>query len=513
MSVNKFLQGACLLLVMTFTACKKDFEEINTNKNNPTQVTPDLLLSGVIKNMMDRQVNEAWGIGNIVVQHHSKIQFVNEDRYNWNEKNDMWDAVYSNYRNLQNLFNFVGDDQTSPYYGVGLILKSWMFSLATDAYGDVPYSEAGKAKIDAVYQPRYDSQEEIYNGILEDLKKANELLASPSPTVNLSGDILFGGGSAAIFQWRKLANSLRLRYLLRISEKKDVSGDMQTIISDPATFPVFESIDDNAELKYLPAAPNQWPLYGSRVGSFDEFRVSKTLTDRLTALNDPRLNVFARPTQTSVAAGTPEIKGAPNGLSDVDALAYNGGVQGVSRVGYTFACLVCNDGSQTPPDPAAPRALLMTYPELQFILAEARQRGFISAGDAETYYQNGIKANFEYWQSVVPPAYNIDVTMPAGYLDQPQVAYTGTDSEKLAKIAMQKWIALYFNGLEAWFDWRRTQMPEIVPGPANLNGNKVPVRYIYPLSEQSLNTANRNEAVQRQGGTDDLNTRMWLLQD
>ena len=240
--------------------------------------------------------------------------------------------------------------------------------------------------------------------------------------------------------------------------------------------------------------------------------MSKTLTDRLSTLNDPRLNVFGRPTQKSVDAGTPAIQGVPNGLSDVDALAYNGGVQGVSRVGYTFACLVCNDPNQAPPAADAPRALLMTFAELQFILAEARQRGLITTGDASTYYSNGITANFNYWQIVVPSSYNLDIAIPPTYLTQPNVAFAGTDDEKLAKIALQKWIALYFNGLEAWFDWRRTNSPEIVPGPANLNNNKVPIRYIYPLSEQSLNAANRNEAVQRQGNTDDLNTKMWLLQ-
>lgn len=499
-----------VLFIGILSGCKKDFEEINTNRNNPTTVTPDLLLSGVIKNMMDRQVNEAWGIGNIVSQYHAKIQFVNEDRYGWNERNDIWNTVYSNYRNLQNVFFAVNGDEKNPYYGVSLVLKSWMFSLATDAYGDVPYSEAGKAKLDAVYQPVYDKQEDIYNGILADLKKANEVLATAG--TNFSGDILYGGGGSAIIKWRKLANSLRVRYLMRISKKKNVSADLQAIIADPVNNPVFESNADNAELKYMASAPYQWPLYGNRVGSFDEFRVSKTLSDRLTALNDPRLKVFGRPTQTSVVAGTPEIKGVPNGLSDVDALAYNGGVQGVSRVGYTFACLVCNDNNQAPPDPAAARALLMTYAELQFLLAEARQKGMISAGNAETFYANGIAANFIYWKSVVPGAYNIDVTMPAGYLAQASVAYTGTDDEKLAKIAMQKWIALYFNGLEAWFDWRRTNMPAIIPGPANLNENKVPLRYIYPLETQSLNGAKRAEAVQRQGGTDDLNTKMWLLQ-
>jgi len=290
-----------------------------------------------------------------------------------------------------------------------------------------------------------------------------------------------------------------------------VNVEMQAIVGDPVNNPVFTSNADNAELKYLSAAPNQWPLYGSRVGSFDEFRVSKTLTDRLSALNDSRLKVFGRPTQASVANGTPQIKGVPNGLNDVDALAYNGGVQGVSRVGYTFACLVCNDNNQAPPDAAAPRALLMTYAELQFILAEAKQKSIITTGDAATYYINGINANFSYWQSVVPAAYNLDVSMSVGYLTQPSVELTGTNDERLAKIALQKWIALYFNGLEAWFDWRRTGMPAIIPGPANLNNNKVPVRYIYPLSEQSLNTANRATAVQRQGA-DDLNTRPWIAQ-
>lgn len=495
--------------IALLTGCTKDFSDTNTNKNNTTTVTPDLLLSGIIKSSMDRQVSEAWGIGNIVVQHHAKIQFVNEDRYGWNEQNGIWSTVYGNYRNIQNIFTAVNGDEKNPYYGVALIMKSWLFSLATDAYGDVPYTEAGKAKTDGLYQPVYDKQEDIYTAILADLKKANEALATASGS--FTGDLLYGGGSSSLLKWRKLANSLRLRYLMRLSKKKNVNTEMQAIVGDPVNNPVFTGNADNAEFRYLSAAPNQWPLYGSRVGSFDEFRVSKTLTDRLSALNDTRINVFGRPTQASVAAGTPVIQGVPNGLSDVDALAYNGGVQGVSRVGYTFACLVCNDAGQAAPDPSAARALLMTYAELQFILAEAKQKGMITTGDAEVYYTNGINANFAYWQSVVPAGYNLNVAMPAGYLSQPAVAFSGTDNEKLEKIALQKWVALYFNGLEAWFDWRRTGMPVITPGPANLNNNKVPVRYIYPLSEQSLNGTNRAAAVTRQGA-DDMNTRPWIAQ-
>ncbi len=505
----KFLKITSIILFVTcITSCTKDFRETNTDGNNPTGVTPDLLLSGVIRNMMNQQVSDAWGIGNLVAQYHAKIQFVNEDRYLWNEQNGVWNAVYGNYRNLQNIFISVKADAKSPYLGVGLILKSWMFSLATDAYGDVPYTDAGKAKTDGVYTTVYDTQESIYTSLLADLKKANDQLATAS--TGLSGDIMYGGGTSGILKWRRLANSLRLRLLMRISAKRNVNADMQAILNDPTNNPIFTSNADNAELKYLAAAPNQWPLYGSRVGSFDEIRVSKTLSDRLTALGDTRINVFGRPSQSSVTGGNPRVQGVPNGLDDVAALNFNGGPQGVSRVGYTFACLVCNDPGQAVPDPAAPRGILMNFAELQFILAEAREKGIITTGNADTYYTNGIIANFDYWRTLVPASYNLNIAMPAGYLTQTAVAFTGTQAEKLEKIALQKWIALYFNGLEAWFDWRRTGMPTIVPGPSNLNGNRVPVRYIYPLSEQSLNGANRLKAVAAQGGTDDLNTKMWL---
>lgn len=507
------MKQAKYLLAFTFLAlgvsCTKDFEEINTNQNVPINVSPDLLLSGVIRNTLNDQVNEAWGIGNIVIQHTAKIQFVNEDRYLWGERNGVWNSVYGNMRNVQNIIDIATTSEPvqNNYLGIALVMKSWMFSLATDAYGDIPYSEASKGKSTGIYTAKYDLQEDVYNGILADLKKANEILGTSNEAIN--GDILFGGGAGSVIKWRKLANSLRLRYLMRISAKKSVGAEMQAIVSNPAQNPIFESNDDNATLKYLETAPNQWPMYGSRVGSFDEFRVSKSLSDRLTALSDPRLPVFGRPSEKSVAAGTPKIEGIPNGLGDVAALNYNGGPQGVSRVGLSYACLVCNDNGPAPVSNVS-QGLLMTFAELQFILAEAREKGLITTGAAEGYYLAGIAANFNYYKKIVPVQYNINVTPPPSYYTQPGVVYTGAQADKLAKIALQKWVALLFNGLEAWFDWRRTGMPVVIPGPDNLNNNKVPVRYPYPLSEQSLNGTNRKDAVDRQGA-DDLNTRMWLI--
>lgn len=498
---------ACILVgLFVTTSCDKDFEEINTNPNVPTTVTPDLLLSGVIRNTLNNQVGEAWGIGNIVVQHTAKIQFVNEDRYLWNEQNGIWNTVYGNMRNLQAVIDFAAnaDPVQNNYLGVALILKSWMFSLATDAYGDIPYSEATKGK-QGIYQPKYDAQQYIYEGILADLERANTILGTSAESI--SGDLLYGGGAGAIIRWRKLANSLRLRYLMRISDQVDTKAEMQAIVSNPDANPIFESNEDNAALTYLESAPNQWPLYTTRVGSFDEFRLSKTLGDYLTSIQDPRLAVFARPTENSVAAGTPVIEGIPNGLEDTEALSYNGGPQNVSRIGLTFGCLVCNDNGPAPV-PNAARSTIMSYAELQFILAEARERNFISTGNAETYYLNGIQANLDYYEEIVPAQYGIDLTIPAGYFTQAEVDYSGATGDKLRKIGTQKWIALFFNGLEAWFDWRRTNIPALIPGQDNLNDDKIPVRYIYPSAEQSLNGTNRNEAVGRQGA-DDLNTRVW----
>ncbi|MFM7488313.1 MAG: SusD/RagB family nutrient-binding outer membrane lipoprotein [Cytophagales bacterium] len=262
---------------------------------------------------------------------------------------------------------------------------------------------------------------------------------------------------------------------------------------------------DNAVLVYQAAAPNQWPLYTSRVGSFDEYRLSKTMSDYLTSIGDPRLQVFGRPTENSVTAGNPKIEGIPNGLEDTQALSYNGGPQNVSRVGLTFACLVC---SSTAPVANAARGLIMTFSELQFILAEAREKNMISIGAADVYYTAGINANFDFYRSIVPSTYGINLTLPSNYFIQPGVAYAGTQAQKLTLIGTQKWVSLFFNGLEAWFDWRRTGIPALVPGAGNLNNNLIPVRYIYPQNEQSLNGANRAEAVGRQGA-DDINTQVW----
>lgn len=474
--------------ILLLNACDKDFEEINTNPNVPNTVTPDLLLPNIIRNTVNEVMNTSWGIGNIVIQQTAKIQFVNEDRYQWGEINGIWITMYTTMRDVNNVYTIAEKAGQNNYMGIALVMKSWMMSLVTDSYGDVPYSEAGKGK-DKIYFPRYDTQESIYNGILSDLQRANELLGSTQEVV--SGDILYNGDVA---KWKKLANSLRLRYLMRISNKRDVATDMQAIISNPAVTPVFADNADNAALQYLPTVPNQFPLYTSRIGSVNEFRLSKTMADKLQAFNDPRIKVFARPTPASTGTANPQYVGVPNGLDDNAALQYNGGANFMSRIGTAY--YIDGFGTPTQSDQDIAKGIIMTYAELQFILAEAAQKGFITTGSAKDYYENGIKASFNF--------YGLEV--PAEYLQQPGVAFEGATALQL--IGTQKWIALFYSGLEAWFDWRRTDVPALTPGPANVNGNRIPVRFIYPGFEFSLNKENVEAAVTRQG-PNDLNTKVW----
>ncbi|MFM9951482.1 MAG: SusD/RagB family nutrient-binding outer membrane lipoprotein [Saprospiraceae bacterium] len=479
------------LLFMAF-GCTKDFDEINTNPNAPTLVNSGLLMPQIQRDVMNSLLGETWGIGNIVIQHTAKNQFVNEDRYLWGELNGIWNSVYDNMRDVNNIIAQSETNNEQNYKGIALVMRAWMFSLATDAYGDIPYSEAIRAK-EGINYTNYDSQEAVYDGILNDLETANNILGTTGEVV--AGDLIFKGDVA---KWKKLANSLSIRYLLRISNKRNVSADLTKIVGNTTDNPIFENVADNAVYTFLSNSPDQFPLHTSRIGSFNEFRASKTLLDTLQTLDDTRMPIFFRPTPETETSANPVFAGLPNGLGDVEALQYNGGPQFQSRIGSLYF-----ENAVSPQGLSIAKGVIMTYAELQFLLAEAAEKGLIS-GSAMTYYENGVNASFQFY----------GLTPPVAYFSQDEVAYTGSSVEKLNKIGFQKWISLYFQGLEAWFDWRRTQIPALIAGPTNQNNDRIPVRFRYPIIEQSLNAEGYQAAVQRQGpdqGPEGLNTKMWYL--
>lgn len=519
MKNTKFIYRLFLIttVLLSAVACTDDFEKINTNPNYPESANPELLLPGIVREMAYNWGDQGWEEGFTVTQYASRLQFTSGDRYDWSPTTDPYDNAYSSLRDVENILRASKDAESlQNYYGVALVVKAWIYSYLTDAYGDVPYTDATKGISDDNITPEFTPQSEIYVGILTDLKKANKVLTGES---NISGDILYDGD---ILKWRKFANSLRLRIAMRISDVDNTNATSVSneIVSDLTTYPIFESNNDAAVLQWN--SDNPQPKYDARSGSFDEVRLSTTLETRLKDLGDRRLIVFAQPTSSSgkgvYSDNFDDYVGMPNGLDDDSALGYSptgiaeeSGSNFISRLGILLACRACNVEQSSA---TASQTIIMSYSELQFILAEARERSFITTGDASTYYENGIQASFDYylervtvggWNEIATDLGGFDV---AAYIAQSTVALSGTTDEKLEKIAMQKWISLFYTGFEAWSDWRRTGMPEVIPGPDAVNGGEVPVRFLYPNSVKSTNNANYLKAVSNMGA-DDLNTRLW----
>ncbi|WP_020529711.1 SusD/RagB family nutrient-binding outer membrane lipoprotein [Flexithrix dorotheae] len=489
-----------ILSFLMIVACTDEFDEINTNPNVPEQVNnPGLLLPAIIRGTMNDHFTGSWRRG-AVVSDYLANQFVSAFDWTPSDANEyfFWD-FYGELRDVQNMIEISEENEFLNYKGIALVYRSFLFQSLTDIYGDIPYSEAIKAKSGNINFPKYDTQEAIYSGILADLEEANSILGTGSESV--TGDILYNGD---LLNWRKFANGLQLRILLRQSKRKDPTADMQRILGDPDKYPLFTSHEDQAALQYLEELGNEFPRYRVTVGSFGgTTHISTTLEKQLKDLNDPRLYVFAQPTPATVGTANPEYLGVPNGIVDEDT--YNGGSANQSPPGLLWAPIDWSDEAS----PNAAQSLLMTYSELQFILAESVEKGYID-GDAETFYMNGIKDQFEYYASRIPQNFSFptaaNVIPDASYYTQDLVAYSGSAEDKLKKIGLQKWLALFNCGFEGWSEWRRTGIPEITPGP-NSTG-VIPLRHFYPLSESNLNNKNYSDANARQGA-DVLQTKVW----
>ena len=510
-----YLAAILTMVALLNHGCTKAIAEINTNPNDPGigQAAPNMLLTNAIESMTDR-VHEIFlghEMGSCWVQHMAKVQYPDEDRYvpRISVINNTWTSFYaSSGYDVQTLLNLAEASGNESYKAVALILKSYITSVLTDEFGNVPYTEAWQGSGEtSILSPVYDSQESIYAALLANLTTANELLTDDSP--DIEGDILFNNDLMA---WKKFANSLRLRLLLRRSDRVDPTADMTAIFGDPDTYPIFESNDDNAALAYLGSAPNNHPINENRK-TRDDHRVSKTIVDYLYAevpSADYRIVVYAE-----LAPGASDYVGLPNGMLAADAAVYNGnGIANTSKIGTYFS-------------KADAPGMLMSYAELLFIKAEAAKRGFIPGGDAEAEvaYHGGIEASWEQ--------YNADGTFktklavfrstflgwgmdPAAdiydYAWADFVEFGGTyeyvPAKGLQQIAEQKWIAMFDQGLQAKFEWNRTGFPLLTPAVAGQNEGKIPVRAYYPSDESGRNPTNLAAAVAAQGA-DNLNTRVW----
>lgn len=477
--MKNYFKFIIIFLVLS-VSCSRDFENINQNPNASESIDPQFLLSNVISVLVDENTyNQGFRLASYLAQFSASVEFERIDRYELGNNATYWNLLYHLLADIQSMQTVEASNEA--YRAVGDILKSYIFSQLTDLWGDVPYSEALQVSA-GITTPKYDRQEDIYldseNGLLATLRQSATTLSTTN--ARIQGDVMYGND---LDKWIRFANALQVRYYLRISNKIDDFTVLQQL-ADSA--PLLRGNEDNAVVPYLSAAPNQFPLSQDGLGIYQEHRMTRTVDSILHSWDDPRMAILYKPTAASISAQNPQYKGLVNGQNRETIAANQIDLNDISLFGSIYRDVADGVDGQ-----------FMLYAELQFALAEAVERGLIS-GDVETYYKNGITAHFEY----------LGADLPEDYFTRVNIALNGVDN--LDKILTQKWLCLISNGHEAWFNVRRTGIPHLKPGPDNLNGDRYPVRYIYPESEQAVNQANYQAAIARMG-PDNINTKVWWM--
>lgn len=457
-------------------SCTDDFEEINLDPNRIEKISPGTLLNPIIYEMasFNSSRSDAFTFEIMQVALPFPSPSGGEHRYDISDNagNSTWNTYYRWLTNIKEMQAAAVAAEDPNYEAIALTLNAWTYSLLTDSFGDVPMEEASRGDEGILY-PRFNTQQEVYTKILSDLDRASGLFDS-SRKMNYGTDILFNND---VIGWQRFCNSLRLRLLLRVSKRAEMNAStrMAAIINDPVKYPVFTKNEEAAILKISGIAPLVSP-WGRAVDFRTGRAASAFFVDNLNALNDPRREKFFGEATSMDGKTKLGYKGIPSGYAGNDAQ-------------FGFAPSNMNIALVTAPM----ISVIMSYAEVEFIKAELAQKGLISA-DAKTHYEKGVKAAIEQWGAVVP----------AGYFENPAAAYDGT----LERIMLQKYLGLYFNDYQQWFEYRRTGLPVLPTTEAMLNNKAVPVRFRYPATVQQINSANYQKAVEVMGG-DDINTKVW----
>lgn len=494
------ITGIALLCSMLFSSCTKDFKETNTDPNGTPTALPQQLLAPALVSTMTYNMLRNRNFNNELMQitvdmsdAEGKV-FRYDYRATWADY--LYNGWYSELTNFKDIYKAASQELTynPSYMGISLICQSWIYSMLTDTYGDVPYFQSNLAKDSGIYEPAFDAQKDIYMDIFKKLEEANTLL-STGTGINASSDPVYYGNVA---RWRKFGNSLYLRLLLRLSGKAEVADTCIAKIKEivdlkASSYPVIASNDESAILRWTGSGPYTSP-YSSNVREQD-FRspgLGSFFIDNLSDWNDPRIDIPTYGTNNinrwGIAPYSGRFEGIPSG--------YSPGENPVKKA--YFYSNTSTTSLQT--EPLA--GMIMNYAEVKFILAEAAAKGWIN-GSAETFYNDGALNSITLWL----PAWSVPITT---YLTAADIQWieSATLEEKMERIHLQKYYALFLVDLQQWFEYRRTGHPSLPHGSGLRNNGVMPARMTYPVYVQSTNPTNYRIAVNNQG-PDVISTQVW----
>ena len=480
--MKKFIYNSIILMsLLIVSSCTDNFEEINSNPNAPIEVETDFLLRQVIYDYGEQMSFEGFVAGNLLGQYFTAVDFNLFDRHSLAEAQvggNPWPIVYRNLRDNEIILQqSLSDESNAVYEGPARILKAYMTAALTDMFGDVPYREALLGKQGNV-APTYDRQEDIYlgeGGILDNLDRGITAIENYTGSLPLNGDLFYNGD---LDQWVKFAKSLKLKYLMRISDVEDVTLELSSLISEGG---FMSENSDNATFSFTDGMPNNFRMATARVGDFNLFIMSETIEEILKDYNDPRIANYFRP----IGADGMSFEGFLNGP--------DASTTSISIADYSLA------GTMFREQTSLLQANFMTAWETEYLLAEAAVKGFFF-GNAEINYNRATELAFEYWNT----------EMPDDYLTSGPTAFvlSGPDANPLEQIITQKWIANIINGYEGWIEYKRTGFPRLKTISASLNNDLIPVRLPYPADEEALNNVNYSAAAQETDGNS-INARVW----
>jgi hypothetical protein len=501
------------IVLGSFSACDEGFNEMNVNPVQPTSLDPIYLFNraALFSTLSSTSLTYEVAIVQQVVSPNGGVLAGG----NFNQLNRPWAIGTWNkyYRDVLKHTTDVKritaeDPERTNLFHMARILHSLSAMILTDTFGEIPYFQAGVGFLDGIVNPVYDTQESIYLDILEELEAATTGLNADNPIEN--GDIFYGGDIA---KWKKLGYSLMLRAAFR--HTKVDPNRAQEWAAKAIAGGVMQSNEDNMVIYHDFNYVNE---LGNTLNATEanNYYLAEPFQQFLSSKDDPRLGAIAvrfigatsGPDQNSALAGDP-----PNGVTlsrdPADQIGFPMGYdnQTISAVVQQRGLKSFYEFSQVDRTRMASRdapAYHVTYSQTLLLLAEAAVRGWTNGNAAELYAQ-GIRAHMEqladYGPSVAIPAASIDSYIQANPLDE---------SIALQQIGEQYWVSSFFNGYEAFANFRRTGFPVLTPNPypgSDISGDFIR-RLSYPDSEFSVNNENIQQAISRQG-PDDLDSRVW----
>lgn len=465
-----------IVLIGISISCTKNYEDFNTDKKKPVDVPGNSIFANAQKALADQtsSTNVNLNIWKLFAQYWTETTYTDEANFDIFTRTIPDNTFRTYYRDMLSDFanakiviseeQAVGDEAINARQNrihIITLLECYAYQEMVDIFGNIPYSQA--LDIDNIH-PVYDDAATIYSDLIEKVKAATDGLDAGYGSFG-SADLYMNGDVA---MWKKFGNTLLVKLAINLA---DVNSALAKSTIEGAYAGAF-AFGDVCQISY-PGGSNSNQLYIDLVQSGrNDFVPCATIVDIMNSLNDPRRDNYfslydnATPDDPSDDYFLGGAYGAPNNFTQ------NSGIAQPIR------------------EPDFPM-VMMDYTELAFYLAEAAARGY-SVGDAETWYNNGIKSSILHWEGTEDD-YNT-------YIAQAEVAYDGANWKE--SIGIQAWLAFYIRGLQGYTSWRRLDVPTLVmpPNPDDNANGQIPTRFTYPVNEQTLNSDSYDQAAAAVGG-------------